>query len=283
MTSYAPTNGVYPLMSEAEYRAARAVNQSSLRYLARSPLHYRHYLTAPAPESRAKSLGALVHAIVLASHPPSHSHVICDAPQRRGKQYAADMETAAKSHSVLVLRSEWDHAQAIAAAVGASRDAMGLLTHGDSEVSAFWIDQHTQIGCKGRLDHVTDSQIVDLKTAIDISPRAMSSAIARYEYHVQAAYYVDGYSLATGTTRRPYSMICVESVPPYDVAVYTLPGRVIDAGRELYRERLQTLAECIRADSWPGIGHAGPAELDLPRWAGGGTDDDDLSGVGLGA
>ncbi len=61
--------------------------------------------------------------------------------------------------------------------------------------------------------------------------------------------------------------IVVESKPPYAVVVYDIPEEVIEIGREEYTRLLELLADCERANDWPGPAMGGEVMFSLPSWA----------------
>ena len=64
---------------------------------------------------------------------------------------------------------------------------------GAAEVSVFWVDEDTGVPCKSRFDYLKPRAITDLKsfTLRDVLPeKAIVQAVARYKYHLQAAFYL---------------------------------------------------------------------------------------------
>jgi hypothetical protein len=130
--------------------------------------------------------------------------------------------------------------------------------------------------CKGRVDWLTHQDdgpvIAGLKTARDCRPFIFGSAAAKLGYHLQWAYYLDGYQAITGKAARLVEIV-VESEPPHAVVVYVIPEDVLEQGRDEYRELMRMLALYEARDEWPG-----PAEteqiLTLPTWVYGPAEED---------
>ncbi len=95
---------------------------------------------------------------------------------------------------------------------------------------------------------------------------AFGRAALNFEYHAQAAFYVDAVEAATGR-RLPYIIVAAELSPPCIVQVYRLPEYVLAAGRDHYRSLLSRLSECRREDRWGGYSDE-EIDLELPRWSG---------------
>jgi hypothetical protein len=119
--------------------------------------------------------------------------------------------------------------------------------------------------------------LVGLKTARDCRHFSFGNAAARMGYHLQWAYYFDGYMTITGAKPKVVEIV-VEAEPPHAVAVYRIPDDILDQGHEEYMELLDRLAECEGNDQWPG---PCPEEqiLTLPSWVYG--RDEDITDLGL--
>jgi exodeoxyribonuclease VIII len=137
---------------------------------------------------------------------------------------------------------------------------------GKAEQSVYWTDPVTGILCRCRPDFWReDDIIVDVKTTEDASPEEFSRSLAKWRYHVQAPFYMDGIELATGRRPKGFVFLVVEKKPPYAVAAYTLDPESIELGRAEYRADLERLAECQRTDQWPGFGGT-IQKIGVPHW-----------------
>jgi PDDEXK-like domain of unknown function (DUF3799) len=146
------------------------------------------------------------------------------------------------------------------------------LSDGEGEVSAFWIDKATQELCRCRPDWVspvaygTGSILVDVQTTQDASAREFSRSALKFGYHLQAAFYCEGYALASGLDVHGMVFAVVESEYPHACAAFMLSDHAMNRAREEMREALGVYAQCRTSGVWPGY----PREiqtLDLPSWA----------------
>jgi hypothetical protein len=176
---------------------------------------------------------------------------------------------------------EADTARAIALAVRSEPVAMRYLQQGDPEVTLEW--SHLDRACKGRVDWLTIidgvPHLVGLKTSRDCRHFAFGAQAARLGYHLQWAFYFDGYHAITGKTPRQVEIV-VEPEEPHAVAVYTIPADIVLQGRDEYLALLDQLEDCEQRGEWPGPGGGVEQELTLPSWVYG-TTSDDLSEIGL--
>jgi exodeoxyribonuclease VIII len=116
-------------------------------------------------------------------------------------------------------------------------------------------------------DSVTDNGlIVDLKTAQDASESEFARACVNHWYHVQTAWYLDGYLATTGEMPKGFVFIVVENTAPHQVAVYYAPPEMIALGRRIYEPVLERYEQCRQDNTWPGYGDEIRA-LNLPAWA----------------
>ncbi|EGO3302411.1 PD-(D/E)XK nuclease-like domain-containing protein [Salmonella enterica] len=141
-----------------------------------------------------------------------------------------------------------------------------LAVHGvrDAESSVYWEDPETGILCRCRPDKIIPEfhWIMDVKTTADI--QRFRTAYYDYRYHVQDAFYSDGYRAQFGEI--PTFVFLVASTTAecgrYPVEIFMMGEDAKLAGQREYRRNLQTLAECLNNDEWPAI-----KTLSLPRWA----------------
>jgi len=268
----------------SDYDAIDAVSITRLKELRRSPQHYQYLLRNPKT-SQPLTLGIASHVAVLEPERFERDFAIWNrmtdagamAP-RRG-QYWDDFCHAHGGKTILT-PSEGELALCIAAAVRSDPIAMKYLETGDPEVTLRW-----QIGerdCKGRADWLTHLSgrpyLVGLKTARDCRPMVFGSQCAKLGYHLQFAYYHDGFEAIRGEVPGMVEIV-VESAPPHAVAVYRITGDVIAQGRDEYLALLELLTRCETEHEWPGpvpVEH----ELTLPTWAYYAAEDD-VEGLGL--
>lgn len=259
--------GIY-LRGQVEYDLIDAVNYSTLKEIAKSPLHYRHRLLNPKEQTRAMELGTAGHVTVLEPERVIELYAVYEGTKKRNSTEWKEFEAAAdKEGKTALKRSEMNAALGMRAAVYASHLAAPYFDGCDREVTLVWRDAETGILCKGRVDSLRrDNMIADLKTCTDATPRLFASIMARLNYHVQQAFYMDGLSAITGKQAH-HRLVAVEQAEPHDVVVYALTDVAVDAGRDSYRRMLLQLQECQKSGQWPGLSGGVELSLDLPAWA----------------
>ena len=94
---------------------------------------------------------------------------------------------------------------------------------GLTEASFFWKDKY-DIDCKCRPDYISSdfSYMIDLKTTADASPRGFKSSVIKFNYAVQAQFYLRGIEKSTNQKPSKFYFIAIEKTKPYHVEVYDL-------------------------------------------------------------
>lgn len=283
--------GIYNDISNADYHALDGISKSGLDQVARSPAHYRAWLDEPRKQTEAFSIGTEAHRLIL--EPDAISLGIRKpAFGRRSKwerigwlkffsEYSSeashilelpaaewDAEFTRLTGRYLLAQEKFDAVRAMRESVYAHPSAADLLENGVAEQTIVWIDADTGELCRCRPDWVHDNCIlVDLKTTDDASPQAVVRSIAKWRYHVQAAFYSDGFAVAHNLSEpRPFVLVFVEKAPPYAVGVYVLDHDAMDRGRELYRRDLARLAEAKSSECWDAYSTE-IETIELPKWA----------------
>lgn len=261
----------------AEYCARDSVHFSTLKEMDRSPLHYRRAVDHGRADTTALRMGRVTHSLILT--PEVADVAVWSGGQRRGKAWEAFK--AERADATIVTESEIANARAMRAAVERHPVARRLLAGGDAEVTVEWVDERTLLPCRARVDYLHElGSVVEVKTTKAAHPLAFSRASARYLYHAQLAFYVDGLR-ACGVDVAYVRVIAIESAPPHDVCVYTVGEEVLDVGRRKVDGWLARVAECTASGRWPGAGGDEAVPLALPDYAmTDGLDDVDLGGVG---
>ncbi len=272
-------------LSYADYAKLPGINISTLKEMGRSPLHYQHKLTHHV-ETAAMRLGHAAHTAVLEPSKFAKTYALWDAKDakgklrvRAGKEWEKFCELTA-GRTVLT-ENEYVRAMDMSAAVRANKIAMRYLATGAPEVSMVWVDSVCKVACRGRMDWVTsvdNTTIVGLKTSRNAGPVMFGNQAARLGYDPQWSYYLDGYETLTRRTPRMVEIV-VESDPPHDVVVYSIPQDILERGRDQYQKLLRKHIECTASGIWPGVATA-EVELTYPTWAYQ-EEDDDVSDIGL--
>lgn len=281
--------GIRSRVPAAEYFALPGVSITRLKEMRRSPQHYLYRLDHPK-ETEPMRLGTAAHTAVLEPERFKRDYAVWDKRSdngrmrpRNGSEWEAFESEARKWGKEVITMQVCEDAIASAAAVRTNPIAAPYLAYGDPEVTMQWMLGERE--CRGRVDWLTQGfergehslcaakppVIVGIKTARDCRRFIFGSGAAKLGYHLQWAFYYDGYRALTGRAPRMVEIV-VESAPPHAVAVYTIPDDIIEQGRDEYRALLRRLDECESIGYFPGPQEE-EEELTLPSWAYPGEED----------
>lgn len=256
-----------------DYGAIDAVNWSTLVHLATSPRLMKYRATHPREETKALRLGTAIHCAILEPDAWPTRYVVApdvDKRTKAGKEAFAEWRAGLDPAAVILDAEEHEIATRCAESVRAHAEASALLARGRTEVVLTWTDEATGTACKGRLDLLGSSVLLDVKSTRAESVQALAREIAGRLYHGQLAFYLDG-GIATRRlhdTAQVY-VLAVQTIEPFDVIPARLMLEDLERGRALYRSLLRKYAECRAAGWWPGLAPT-VIDLPLPAWAAGG-------------
>jgi hypothetical protein len=250
-----------------DYASIPAMNWSSLKHLATSPLLFDWRRTHPEPDKPAYMLGRAGHCAILEPKEFKARYGTFDG--KRDKRTAAFKEWMEENPGKECLKpAEHDLVMQCASRVMAHRVAAPMVVGGRFEVPIQWDDPETGIACKARLDYILPRSITDLKLTRAKTPRLFGIDASRLLYYGQLAFYHDGAITAGELPKdadRP-GLVAAQNVEPFDVYAYMLTGTALEAGRQLYRSLLKKYQECVAAKWWPGIA-PDLMDLDVEHWA----------------
>jgi len=262
-------------MPELEYHASPGLSSTGMKWLLRSPKHYRERMDHRV-EKAAFDLGHCVHATVLGvgmgiiAIPPTVLASNGAASTKDAKEFIAN----ARAEGLVPVKADVIiKVHAIADAVLANPKAHALLSlDGDAEVSLFADDPETGVHMRGRIDYLgtfPDGRLVniDLKTTTDVRRRKLVRTIEDFGYDIQSETYRYLLRLTTCKTIAPTHLIFVETDAPFEVRVVSLAHPDwIEGGQHKMRRAIDIYAHCIATDTWPGDDDSpGDAEPIEPR------------------
>lgn len=268
------TKNVILGMSNEDYHSSDGISKSGLDLIAKSPLHYWSKYIDPNREPRvptpAMILGTAIHTAVLEPDSFAATYRVAPAVDKRTKDgkatweaFVADCE--ANSLTPITL-ADLEVCNSISDVVRKHHTAIELLGEGVPEVSMFWEDPTTGVLCKCRPDWISNGSIlVDLKSTVDASSEGFMKSAFNYRYWVQAAWYMDGVALATGSRPEAFVFVAFEKEPPYACGFYYATEDMIEAGRAEYRKLVDTYASCLKYQNWHGYSPE-LQPLAMPAW-----------------
>lgn len=264
-------------MNHAEYIELPGINQSFLKKINDSPLHFRDNIDNPKPGTDDQALGRYLHTLALEPEQVAEDYAFFTGKTARGKawdDFAAEAEAAGKT----VIKSGTDaqqrkiaEIQSAAAAVRAHPIVADMLANewGQAEQCFMGVDEETGVPIKCRSDLVVPGIWSDLKGVDTTDSREFGKLITKNGWDAQGAF--NGRCMVANDLPAPdlYRMIVVETSAPNDVAVYTIPNEYIDAANIKITRWLNLYAACTKSGEWPGRQPVERAceDVQMPPWA----------------
>lgn len=261
--------------TEAEYFADPCATPSLSQSIAKtlldkSPLHAwqehpRLGGTRRAPSAAMKE-GSLIDALLLGGS----DVVVVDAKDFRTNAAKEERDAATAAGKLAVVRSTYDEAMVAVAKIRERLAAQGIELKGVSQLAIEWTEEtiHGPVLCRGRLDHVVDATIYDLKKSRIAKPESCSRHVFDYGYHIQDAAYRSALEKLRPSFvgRTDFVFLFVEDEPPYAGTPGRLTGMFRELGRRKWEEACTQWAWCLSRNVWPGYAD-GIVALEPPPWA----------------
>ncbi|EBU6660314.1 exodeoxyribonuclease VIII, partial [Salmonella enterica subsp. enterica serovar Enteritidis] len=197
--------GIYYDIPNEAYHAGPGVSKSQLDDIADTPAIYLWRKNAPVDTEKTKSLdtGTAFHCRILEPEEFSKRFIIAPEFNRRtsaGKEEEKTfLEECARAGRTVLTAEEGRKIELMYQSVMALPLGQWLVeSAGYAESSVYWEDPETGILCRCRPDKIIPEfhWIMDVKTTADI--QRFRTAYYDYRYHVQDAFYSDGYRAQFG-------------------------------------------------------------------------------------
>ena len=276
-------DGLHADVPESEYheRIPGLISRTAIKHFQHAPAVYKAWLDGENEDedsTPALEFGAALHCALL--EPPIFAvrYVVepdfgdCRKTDRTTKEDAKDNKTARDAWRLGAVGKRYLTAadqkaiDGMIATVRAHPYAAKMLVGGSSEITAIWRDEATGLRCKARADYYVGERrlIVDVKTCQDARDSAFARDCAKYGYHLQRALYGDGFA-ACGFPIENFAFLCIEKKAPYLAKLHMLDIDSTVRGREAVRDAINGMAECLRANEFPGYDPS-ISTISVPRW-----------------
>lgn len=258
--------GIYFNLPNEEYHAGPGISKSGLWTIQmQSPAHYRY---GEREEKTHFDFGEACHLAIL--EPNKFEDIVVRGPDdRRGNKWKDMVEACAIDKKLLLTSGDFDGVLAIRDVIHADKWLNSAITGGPAliEASGYIVDEATGELRRVRPDLYREDLglILDVKSSQSAHPDAFARSVVNYGYHAQEAFYSDAWA-DLGKPVNGFAFLAFEKKPPYAFAIYELPPSIVDEGRALMRQALDTYHTCRESNEWhsyPG----GVQELEFKRWA----------------
>ena len=266
--------GIYYDMDRSDYEKIDAVNYSTLKHFNKSPAHVKEEMMHPKEPTRAMEIGNAIHLSILEPDRFKKEYIVTpnfDRRTKEGKEKWIKFE-AENFGKVYLTRDEFDKCKKITESIKSKETIFKMLYEtGKNETTCVWKDKETGLLCKGRQDRITKFMgwtiVVDIKTTISAQINLFASQTARFNYHLQAAFYLDGLdAIYPIEQRRRYIVLAIEKDSPYEMRLFEFDDEALHEGRQKYKSYLRQYKKCVDSGIWKGYSD-NIEPLNLPVWA----------------
>ena len=282
----APKPGIYRGVDEDQYHRWAAFNWSTMKLP--TPAHIKALRETPnKPSSGAQELGTLVHKCMLepeAFHPSKIVEIDRTfASSTRGRKFdwasSRDDWEWARNEEAEEAREEGREPRQILPKGGLEdlqkalrpfyknplvKEIFDNTEREDKEISLVWEDPRTGLIMKARIDLAPkqgaskklDSHrakfLLDIKSTRRTNEYGFARDVFYYDYHGQAAHYTEGWMQLTGENRKfAFVPLYKDDLWP-ETQLRPMDETYMELGRTRWQIAVETLAEAVASDRWPG-------------------------------
>ena len=236
-----------------------AESNSSLGWLYKSPRYYKWMKDTGGPEpTAAMNEGSVVHCLILEPDEFNKRYWMFNKEERpdrtktmaakENKEWAAELEIKNNGKEKITVEQHQNLQNVAQEVMRIAGDLIEAAT--EKEKIVLW--EKTGIDMKAKIDGFHEDFLFDIKTTTNANVEAFQrKAFWDYQYHRQAAVYLDGASDGLFLGDKDFYFIAVEKTPPYLVSIHKVSDHTVALGMNQYLELLELLKECRRKNHWP--------------------------------
>ena len=263
--------GIYYNMSREEYDAIEALNPSTVKFALHSMSDCRAVIEDQdgLNESDNMELGSAIDVATLTPDRFKTEYAFYDGT-RRGKDY--DAFCAANPNTTILKQSDYRTALYVASVIKSHSIAGPMLQCGNAQTCVVWVDRVTGQLCKGMIDYLTDTAIIDLKSyggwmwGID----ARSKQARELNYHVSMGAYQDAIRTITGKTLPVYLIYGQTKSQMRSgrlrAGVAQFQTAELEAGLKSFREGIEKIIKAKDSGDWLDSSDKYIEQIVYPEW-----------------
>lgn len=215
--------------------------------------------------------GTVLHALVL--HQPLDGVIaVVEADDFKTKLAKEARDEARRSRRIPILARKLASLRGFASRVRAEIERLGIPLDGAAEQAVTWTEHAadgTAVVCRGKFDHWTAREILDLKFAASAHPEQIARNFVDNGYDVQHAAYTSAFRKLrpemAGRERMRF-LFCEESHGHAIVTPIAPDGELREIGARRWQRAVDRWARCIATGTWSKYADE-TQEISAPVWA----------------
>ena len=175
---------------------------------------------------------------------------------------------AERTGQTIIQPDDLQNIKEMIAVITGNQEAVDLLSHGEAEMSGYFVDPDYDVLVKIRLDYINKKTgiITDLKSCADARLELFRAMAFNKGYDLQAFMGLYGVTQITGQAHSDFRFICVESKDYHGLKIYQADQEMLDTGYKKYQRAMELYKKCKEKDQWPGYTPL-IEPLGSPEWA----------------
>ena len=248
--------GIYEDIPYEEYAEIPAFRSHDLTSVIKCPFSWKY--RKDLEQTPALLEGRVQHTVFLEHHKFNEEFVIQPKFDRRTKDGRADYEDfmANIGNRTAITQDMYDNCMLRREVVA------DYIPKETDQVEVTLVFEWHGHPFKARMDWYDGQRIWDLKTCRDASPRGFKSAINNFNYHMQAALYIDA-CRALDLPAEGFNFLAQEKQDPYAYVVYTLNAEALKYAQAKNEQALSLLLKCEEDEDFKPYNLEGVQEVQL--------------------
>lgn len=226
------------------------ISASDIKNFMTSPkkYYYEKYQKKRSEDERHFPIGSAIHEKILEPEMFDHNFIVFPKIDKRTKdgkeQYKSFLEKA--EGKTIIFQDEYDVVEKASESARKNHTFLEMIKDGYKEVSCYTVDEKTGLKIKVRPDILSKSKsnIIDVKSCLDSSPKKFKSDVYNYGYAISAAFYLNFLE------REDYIFAAIEKNQPYHLSLFVLSDDFIDYGKTQFRTGLDLIKWSYENNYW---------------------------------
>jgi hypothetical protein len=251
-----------------DYYSYKALSNSGIKRILRSPAHFKHWLSAERKMSKSLILGELVHYFLL------RPDLVADEVAVFEKGKTLDSKLGNKfilnnPDKFCCTRDQYEYAEHVSKTILQDRRVSRLIGLPNAKREHPIIQTINGVPGKALYDLLSPEIILDVKTHSDEggyfnNAESFDANFFKYGYDIQAAWYQRMAEIWDGM-RRDVLFLVVEMEEPFAYTIRQVEQDDMDSAWTDCERAIEIYKECLATDVWPGY----PFEIRTikkPKW-----------------